>query len=584
MRDLMRLLRLYAPYRRWIFGAIGLGLATVLANFGLLALSGWFLASAGLVGLAGYAAQNAFNFYAPAAGVRFFATVRVLARYGGRLADHEATLRLLAELRVAVYARLEPLAPAALSEDRSGELLNRLVADVDRLGDFFLRAVSPFAVAGLGSVVMVLVFATFSPVAAVVLMLGLGLAGVVVPLTTLLLGQRRSRRLTNIQVSMRSDLVDSVQGMTELLIYGASQTMIDQVHGQSQDLTTVQGGLARVSGLGAALNVLASGMTMTSILVIGAALVMAHRLAAPDSALLALGAMAAFEAVSPLPAAFQNLGGIRESARRVFELTDRVALVREPEFSPKKPTHLDLRLSEVRLRYPGQAGWALDGLNLVMEPGERISILGRSGAGKTSLVYLLLRFADYQQGSAMIGGIELHDIRGDDLRSLFTVVSERTQIFAGSIRHNLLIAKPDANEAELWQALQMAQLSAFVRQQPDGLDTLLGEAGAKISGGEARRVSLARAALRQTPFLILDEPTEGLDPVTASNFGTALASLASSRTVITITHRLDNIDDADRVAVLQAGRIIEDGRFGVLRAAGGALSHLAELQEKLVHV
>ncbi len=184
----------------------------------------------------------------------------------------------------------------------------------------------------------------------------------------------------------------------------------------------------------------------------------------------------------------------------------------------------------------------------------------------------------------MIGGIELRDIRGDDLRSLFTVVSERTQIFAGSIRHNLLIAKPDANEAELWQALQMAQLSVFVRQQPDGLDTLLGEAGAKISGGEARRVSLARAALRQTPFLILDEPTEGLDPVTASNFGTALASLASSRTVITITHRLDNIGDTDRVAVLQAGRIIEDGRFGVLRAAGGAVSHLAKLQEKLVHV
>ena len=431
---------------------------------------------------------------------------------------------------------------------------------------------------------MVLVFATFSRVAAVVLMLGLGLAGVAVPLTTLLLGQRRSRRVTNIQESMRSDLVDSVQGMTELLIYDASQTMIDQVHGQSQDLTTVQGGLARVAGLGAALNVLASGMTMTSILVIGTALVMAHRLTGPDSALLALGAMAAFEAVSPLPAAFQNLGGIRESARRVFELTDRAALVREPEVSPKKPTHLDLRLSEVRLRYPGQTGWALDGLNLVMEPGERISILGRSGAGKTSLVYLLLRFADYQQGSAMIGGIELRDIRGDDLRSLFTVVSERTQIFAGSIRHNLLIAKPDANEAELWQALQMAQLSVFVRQQPDGLDTLLGEAGAKISGGEARRVSLARAALRQTPFLILDEPTEGLDPVTASNFGTALASLASSRTVITITHRLDNIGDTDRVAVLQAGRIIEDGRFGVLRAAGGAVSHLAKLQEKLVHV
>ncbi|GAA5265329.1 ATP-binding cassette, subfamily C, bacterial CydC [Acidiphilium sp. MT5] len=556
MRDLIRLLRLYRPYWRWVAGGITLGVVTLLANFGLLALSGWFLTSAALVGLAGFAAQNAFNFFTPAAGVRFFATARVLARYSGRLVDHETTFRLLAGLRTDLYARLEPLAPVGLAGERGGELLARLVADIDRLGDFYLRVVAPFAVAAIGAVLMASVFAAFSPLAGLVLLVGLVLAGVGVPLMSLRLGNGPSAATVTVQTTLRADLVDCVQGMAELLTYNAAPAMQARVARSSATLAAQQGRLAVIAGLGAGGNLLIAQLSMAAMLVIGGRLVVHGRLPGADMALLALGAMAAFEAVAPLAGAFQAWGGMAASARRVFELVDREVPVRDPAVSPPRPARLDIQIKGVKLRYPGQAGWALDGVDLSLAPGERLAVVGRSGAGKSSLVNLLLRFAAYQEGSVQIGGVELSTIRGDDVRSLFTVVAQRSQIFAGTVRDNLLIARPDADEAALWRALEIGQLADFVRAAPGGLETLVGEAGVKLSGGQARRLTLARAALRDTPFLILDEPTEGLDPVTEQAVVQAIGTISAGRTVITIAHRLETIGAEDRVVTLEAGRII----------------------------
>lgn len=577
MRDLIRLLRLYAPYRLWIALGLILALATVLGNFGLLALSGWFLASAGVVGVSGFAAQNAFNFFTPAAGVRFFATVRVLARYAGRLVDHEATFRQLAGLRTYLYARLEPLAPAALDLDRSGDVLSRLVADIDRLGDVYLRVVAPFAVFFLGAIAMAAVFAAFSPLAAIALLLGLLLAGIAVPALSTRLGDLPSRDSVALQNAMRADLVDSVQGMAELLTANAAPSMTRRIDQASHDLIARQGRLAAISGLGNAAGQLIGNLTVAAMLAIGGTLVATHRLPGPDLPLLALGAMAAFEATAPLPLAFQLLGGMTAAARRVFELADRTPPVAEPESSPKRPQRLDLALSGIRLRYREDGPWALDGIDLAISQGEHVTILGSSGAGKTSLLNLILRLADYQQGAATIGGIDLKSVRGDDLRSLFTVVSQRAHIFAGTLRENLLLAKPGADADALWQALETAQLADFVKSLPDGLDTLLGEAGATLSGGEARRVALARAALRDTPFLILDEPTEGLDPLTEAGFRAALDLLARGRTVISVTHRLAGLRPDGRVIVLEAGRIAEDGTFADLKAHGRIVPRLVAL-------
>lgn len=556
MRDLIRLLRLYRLYWRWVAGGITLGVVTLLANFGLLALSGWFLTRAALVGLAGFAAQNAFNFFTPAAGVRFFATARVLARYSGRLVDHETTFRLLAGLRTDLYARLEPLAPVGLAGERGGALLARLVADIDRLGDFYLRVVAPFAVAAIGAVLMAAVFAALSPLAGLVLLLGLVLAGVGLPLISLRLGAGPSAATVTEQTALRADLVDCVQGMAELLTYNAAPAMQARVARSSARLASEQGRLAVIAGLGAGGNMLIAQLSMAAMLVIGGRLVFHGRLPGADMALLALGAMAAFEAVAPLAGAFQAWGGMAASARRVFELVDRDVPVRDPAESPPRPARLDIEMKGVKLRYPGQAGWALDGVDLRIAPGDRVALVGPSGAGKSSLVNLLLRFAAYQEGSVQIGGVELSTIRGDDVRSLFTVVSQRSQIFAGTVRDNLLIARPDADEAALWRALEIGQLADFVRAASGGLDMLVGEAGVKLSGGQARRLTLARAALRDTPFLILDEPTEGLDPVTEQAVVQAIATISAGRTVITIAHRLETLGPEQRVVTLEAGRIL----------------------------
>ncbi|MDE2329099.1 MAG: thiol reductant ABC exporter subunit CydC, partial [Rhodospirillales bacterium] len=364
MRDLIRLLRLYAPYRVWVLAGIGLGVLTVLANFALLALSGWFLAATGVVGVAGYAAQNAFNFFTPAAGVRFFATLRVLARYAGRLVDHEATFRLLARLRMVAYAGLEPLAPVGLAGERGGDLLSRLVADIDRLGDFFLRVASPFMIAAAAAQVMALGFAIVSPEAGLLLLLGLFVAGVAVPLASLGLGRRPAGAAVALQATMRADLVDSVQGMAELLTCNASGAMAERVDAASAALLAAQRRLAAIAGFGAAAGLLVAGLTMLAMLPLGGALADAHRIAGPVIALLALGAMAAFEAVAPLPAAFQLLGGMADSARRVFDLLDRPPPVAEPASSPRRPARLDLRLDGVSLRYPGAAHPALAGIDL----------------------------------------------------------------------------------------------------------------------------------------------------------------------------------------------------------------------------
>ncbi|WP_035189060.1 amino acid ABC transporter ATP-binding/permease protein, partial [Acidiphilium sp. JA12-A1] len=347
----------------------------------------------------------------------------------------------------------------------------------------------------------------------------------------------------------------------------------------SAALLAAQRRLAAIAGFGAAAGLLVAGLTMLAMLPLGGALADAHRIAGPVIALLALGAMAAFEAVAPLPAAFQLLGGMADSARRVFDLLDRPPPVAEPASSPPRPARLDLRLDGVSLRYPGAAHPALAGIDLTIAEGEHVTILGRSGAGKTSLFNLLLRFAPHAAGTATIGGVDLATIRGDDLRSLFTVVSQTTAIFAGTLRDNLLLARPDADDAALWRALETARLADFVRARPGGLDSLVGEAGAKLSGGEARRLSLARAALRATPFLLLDEPTEGLDPLTEAEFRRALAGLAAGRTVVAITHRLDHLADDDRVVMLAEGRIVADGRFGALRQGAGPVARLSRLRE-----
>ena len=555
MRELMRLVKLFGPYRRWMLGGLALACATILANFGLMVLSGWFLAATALAGLASYAAQNAFNFFTPAASVRFFATLRVGSRYAERLVTHEATFRLLAALRVWFYERLEPLAPAVLQTYRAADLLSRIVADIDTLSLFYLRVYVPLLTALIAGLLMAGFFAIFSWPAALALLAGLALTGAGAPLLSAWAAAQAGRAAVRESAALRGDYIDAVQGMGELLTYGAAPAMLARAAAGNERLIGAQAHLARISGASMAGAGLVTNFTLLVVTLAAGAKLAAGHLAGPDVPLLALGTAAAFEAVAPLPAAFQYLGQIREAARRIFALADAHPAVAPPDAPAPVPQGYDLTLENVSLRYAPDAPWALRHVTLALPEGSHTGITGASGAGKSTLINLLLRFNEFQEGEVRFGGQDLRGFGSAGMSRFVTVISQRSHLFHTTIRDNLLLADGAASTEQLWHALEVAQLAGFVRTLPQGLDAMVGEGGARLSGGQARRVALARAVLRPTPWLILDEPTEGLDAITEQDFLRDLAPLLQGRSVLCITHRRAPLALMRRVHRLHEGRL-----------------------------
>ncbi len=557
MSDIWRLIRLLSPRRGWMLAGLGLATVTLLANFGLLALSGWFLTATAAAGLASYAAQNAFNFFTPSALVRFFATLRVASRYAERVVTHEATFRLLADMRVWFYTRLEPLAPAALQTQRTADLLNRIVTDIDTLNLFYLRVFVPVLTALLAGLLMAAFFAVFSWYAALALCLGLCLNGLLAPALTSRQGARPGAEITRLTAALRTEYVEALQGMGELLVFGAAPAMQARAMALNTELAAAQAAMGRVAGLGLALSGLAANATLLAVLVFGERRFEAGDISAAQVPMLVLGAMAAFEATAPLPAALQYLGQIKSAARRIFALADQPPPVPTPAAPAPAPLGYGLELRDITLRYAPDALAVLDGFSLTVSEGEHVGIVGPSGSGKTSLINLLLRFHEYQAGEARFGGHDLRDYGSADMARHVTVISQRSHLFHTTIRDNLLLANGQADEDALWRALKVAQLADFVRSLPRGLDSLVGEGGSRLSGGQARRVALARAVLKPTPWLILDEPTEGLDAETERAFLVDLARVLAGRTVLYITHRPAGLKLMDKVYALQDGQVAQ---------------------------
>lgn len=555
MKDLWRFLGLMRPYAGWMALGILLSLATLIANVTLMAVSGWFIASMAVAGAAGVS----MNYFTPAALIRASAIVRTGGRYGERLVTHEATLRLLAGLRVWFYQRLEPLAPARLQQYRSGDLLSRIRSDIDTLDHFYLRILLPTITALIGSSLLVLFLLRVDPRLALILATFLLLAGVATPWLVRSLGDAPGRRALAIKSDLRASAVDGVQGLAELEVCGAGEAHAVLISEMSRRLATEQGRLAGLSGLSQAMLGLAANLAMW--LGVWTAIPLVHDggIAPPDLAMVALFTLAAFEAVMPLPSAFQALGETRAAARRILEIVDAEPLVPEPARPVQLPPGFDIAFEGVGFTYPGGDTPALSQIDLDCPEGTKIGIIGPTGSGKTSLIHLLLRFWGPQQGRITLGGIEIGDLDAEDLRRRFAVVSQHTHLFTGTIRDNLLLANPEASQSSLEHACTAAELHGFIASQPDGYDTQVGEAGLALSGGQARRLSIARAVLKDAPILVLDEPTEGLDNPTALALMETLTTLMTGRSVLLITHRAEGLTAMDTVLVLDHGRITARG-------------------------
>jgi len=553
---LSRLLRLSRRYWTWMALGALLSTLTILANVGLMAMAGWFIAAMTVAGLAG----ALMNYLLPAAFIRLFAILRTGGRYLERLVTHEATFRLLSELRVWFYAHVEPLAPAQLQRHRGGDLLTRIQADIDTLQHAYLRVLVPVLVAVAGAAAVAALLGLYSRSMALVVLISLLACGVLLPLVMRAAGKRSGENLVATRAALRVALVDTVQGMGELRVYGAAQRQAQAIEALTAQICAEQTRLSRLSGISeGAVGLCASGAMWGSLL-IGVALVGRGALQAPELPMLALLVLASFEAVGPLPLAFQRLGETLAAARRVFEIVDAQPQIPSTHAPSPQPHDSSLTMRGVRLRYDTQAPWALDGVDLDLAPGRCVAIVGPSGAGKTSIVRVALRFWEYQEGEIQLGGHDLRSYRPEDVRRLVAVVSQDTHLFNATIIENLRLAAPDASEEAIVRAARAAQIHDFIAALPDGYATEVGEVGVRLSAGQARRVAIARALLKDAPILLLDEPTENLDPQTERAVLESIERLMRGRTVLLITHKLALLRQRiDEVLVLERGRIVERG-------------------------
>ncbi|UCF61127.1 MAG: thiol reductant ABC exporter subunit CydC [Anaerolineaceae bacterium] len=570
-RVFFRLLGLAKPFWKRMGLAVLLGFGTIASSVGLLATSAYIIAFAALQ-------PSIAELQIAIVGVRFFGISRGILRYLERLVTHNAAFRLLARLRLWFYQKLEPLAPARLIHYQSGDLLSRIVADIETLEQFFVRVLAPPLVAVCIAILMWFLVGAFDPRLAAIIVAFLALAGVVTPVFVRRLGRGTGRQMVELRAALNTALVDGVQGCADLLAFtraGRHQTHINSL---SKQYFQLQERMSRVGGLSNALTGLLMNLSTITLLLVAIPLINAERIDEVYLALLVLAAIACFEAVIPLPSTFQFLENQLAAAQRLYEIVDARPSVIDPGETSPEPIDFSLSVRDLRFRYEMDEGPALDEVDFQLDQGSQLAVVGPSGAGKSTLVNLLLRFWDYDSGQIFLGGHELKAYHGEDLRRMIGVVSQDTHLFNDTIRGNLLLANPGADEHDLVQAASQAQIHEFVQSLPHGYDTWIGEAGVRLSGGERQRIAIARALLKNTPILILDEPTANLDALTEREVIKTLYGLMEGRTTLIITHRLVGLENVGQILVMREGRIIERGRHDELIQAEGFYHRMWRLQ------
>ena len=572
-----RLLAFFKPHLREVLGSVALGAITIASSIGLMGASAWLIVTAATH-------PNIAVLQIAIVGVRLFGISRSVSRYLERLVSHNLTFKLLTRLRVWFYESLVPLFPARASQYRAGDLLSRITSDIKTLEDFYIRSLAPPLVAiliGLGTGIF---FYPYHP--CLTLLLG-GLflvSGIGVPLAVRSLARKPGQALIRTRAAQAGLLVNFIQGLPDLTVYGQIGSKKDQIQELNQRYADAQLKLARISGLNAGLLIFFSNLAMWLVFIVAIPLVRSGEIPGAMLAALGLMALSAFEAVQPLPQAVEILSSSREAGSRLMEILDSDPPVADPANPAPFPPHPAVHIQDLSFSYPGSREVVLQDINLQLGEGQKLAIVGPSGSGKSTLGNLILRFWSGYEGEINLGAnrTPLRTLAQEEVRQGISVVSQGTDLFNDTLRANIALGKPGAEDSEILAAAQKARLEEWIQSLPDGLETQLGERGTQISAGERQRVAIARAVLKDAPLFLLDEPTGNLDPVTEKEFLETLFTVLSGKTTLLITHRLVGLERVDQILVLYRGRIIEHGRESELLEQNGFYRRMWTLQNRIL--
>ncbi len=573
MKTFKRLLKIALQHKGLMAISLLFGFFTIGSNVGLLMTSAWVIARAALH-------PSIAVLQVAIVGVRFFGVFRGVSRYVERLISHDVTFRLLARFRVWFYKAIEPLAPAGLSKYRSGDLLARVVSDVESLEHIYIRVIFPPLVAILISALLWVLYGIYDIIYSIIIFLSLFSAGAFVPVITRFLSKKIGKRYVALRSELNALSIDLAGGITELLAFGGEEDFYEKYDRTSKSFSALQRRMSFIDGLNEALITFVMNVSIVALMLFAIPEV-GTKLTGIDLAVMVVGIMASFEAVLPIPTAVQHFGTSIKAGERIFEITDSKPTVIFKPDAKKEIADNSIKFENVTFGYNDKTT-AIKNFMLEIPEKSKIAIVGASGAGKSTLVNLLVRFYDPQQGEIFWGGKNLKDLDEEFLRGKISVVSQNTHFFNVTVKENLLLAKPDASEEELIAACKAAKIYDKISQLENGFDSEIGEGGFMLSGGERQRLAIARALLKDAPVMIFDEPTANLDSENERDILNTIYSVTENKTLILITHRLVRLENADEIIVMKRGEIAERGTFRELIQRNGEFSKMRNIQMNLV--
>ncbi|MCX6179839.1 MAG: thiol reductant ABC exporter subunit CydC [Chlorobiales bacterium] len=569
MKIFFRLTSLVKPYFWWMALAALIGFATTGSGIGLLMTSAYIIAKAALQ-------PPIAALQLGIAGVRFFGFARGVLRYAERLISHNITFKILSKLRLWFYDAIEPLAPARLMHFKSGDLLQRIVDDIQSLENIYTRVLGPPLTAMLVAALMWFLLGIYSMQAALLILLFHLLAGIAVPFLSKQLSRGLSVGIMNHKTAQQILALDFFQGIGELQVYGKLPEHLDLMRSAENSKLLLQRQNALIEGM---------HESLTGILMNGAVIAILWSLIPAVStggingislAVITLAVIASFEPFLPLPAAIKHLEADTHAGERLFEILDAKPETFAPSTPISFPVNHDIKVEKLSFTYPGSHSKALDNISFSVRAGQHIALVGPSGAGKSTITSLFMRFWNSSEGQITLGSVNISLLDPEELRRNISLVSQRTYLFAETIRENLLLAKPDASDEELKKALSAAGLNHFTSK----LDEWTGQHGMKLSGGERQRIAIARILLQNAPIVILDEATANLDGLTEKEVTDTLNTITAGKTLITITHRLKAMEGYNNILVLDKGMITETGLHHELMEKNGLYKRMWNLQHE----